>query len=276
MSTSKKEQPKPLAKEQPNSQIKNNQAEPQEPSPAVEKALQSVWFGGHATTLVATVMYLVSMALFRTNRLFYVIAYLGIITSYSVIVYRTFGVSVKYFGLPKPHQPYFTRLLIDENATYLFLAIYWIISKPLAITLVPYTIYAVFHMASFAQVNLLHKNPDAQRKIKQNNEKHYDRAMLLAAEVEIFGVMGRLIIGLFMFKTSLFAVFLFAHFLRLRYHMNENSRKVFSGVASKLDNLLLPQKGQKKKVPPAVQKAYNKVKVLMSRYGSTPIERKAM
>lgn len=58
--------------------------------------------------------------------------------------------------------------------------------------------------------------------------------------------------------------------------MNENSRKVFSGVASKLDNLLLPQKGQKKKVPPAVQKAYNKVKVLMSRYGSTPIERKAM
>ncbi|KAJ2959829.1 hypothetical protein NQZ79_g4740 [Umbelopsis isabellina] len=269
MSTSKKEQPKTLAKEQPESQIKNKQVDPQEPSPTVEKALQSVWFAGHATTVVATVMYLISMALFRTNRLFYVIAYLGVITSYSVIVYRT-------FGLPKSHQPYFTRLLIDENATYLFLAIYWIISKPLAITLVPYTIYAVFHMADFAQVNLLHKNPDAQHKIKQNNEKHYDRAMLLAAEVEIFGVMGRLIIGLFMFQTSLFAVFLFAHFLRLRYHMNENSRKVFSGVASKLDNLLLPQKGQKKKVPPAVQKAYNKVKVLMSRYGSTPIERKAM
>lgn len=101
----------------------------------------------------------------------------------------------------------------------MFLAIYWIISKPLAskcecnkvlsyleefclqslsVTLVPYTIYAVFHMADFAQVNLLHKNPDAQRQIKQNNEKHYDRAMLLAAEVEIFGIMGRVIIGLFM------------------------------------------------------------------------------
>jgi hypothetical protein len=53
-------------------------------------------------------------------------------------------------------------------------------------------------MADFAKANLLHQNPDAQRRIKENNEKHYDRAMLLAAEVEVFGVMGRLLIGLFM------------------------------------------------------------------------------
>jgi hypothetical protein len=31
--------------------------------------------------------------------------------------------------------------------------------------------------------------------LKDQNEKHYSRAMLLAAEVEVFGVMGRLFLG---------------------------------------------------------------------------------
>lgn len=41
MSTSKKDQTKPLAKDHPHSQIQNNQADSQEPSPAVEKVAKT-------------------------------------------------------------------------------------------------------------------------------------------------------------------------------------------------------------------------------------------
>ena len=77
------------------------------------------------------------------------------------------------------------------------------------------------------------------------------------------------------FQSSAFAVLLFAHFLRLRYHMSENTRKVFSDIRDRLDKLLLSPQGNKK-IPPAVQKAYNKSKTLLTRYGGSPIHRKTM
>jgi hypothetical protein len=76
-------------------------------------------------------------------------------------------------------------------------------------------------------------------------------------------------------QSSAFAVLLFAHFLRLRYHMSANTRQAFADISTKLDKLLLPPSGNKK-IPPAVQKAYNKTKVLLTRYGGSPIQRKAM
>ncbi|CAO3660698.1 unnamed protein product [Umbelopsis ramanniana] len=240
----------------------------EEPSPAVDKTLKLVWFAGHTITIVGTILYLLSVVLFRSNRWFYVIAYLGTITSYAVIVYRA-------FGLPKEHQPYLSRLLIDENAIYMFLAMYWIITKPIAITLAPYAIYSAFHIAEYARVHLLHHKPETQRMLKDQNEKHYSRAMLLAAEVEVFGVMGRLFLGAITFQSSAFSVLLFAHFLRLRYHMSEQTRSVFASISNRLDKLLLPPQANKK-IPPAVQKAYNKTKVLLTRYGGSPIRRKTM
>ncbi|KAH8555059.1 hypothetical protein BGW37DRAFT_482287 [Umbelopsis sp. PMI_123] len=239
-----------------------------EPSFSVDKTLQLVWFAGHTVTIVGTILYLLSVVLFRSNRLFYVLAYLGTITSYAVIVYRA-------FGLPKEHQPYLSRLLIDENAIYMFLAMYWIITKPITITLAPYVIYSALHIAEYARVHLLHQKPETQRMLKEQNEKHYSRAMLLAAEVEVYGVMGRLILGAITFQSSAFSALLFAHFLRLRYHMSENTRTAFTNISNRLDKLLLPPQGNKK-IPPVVQKVYNKTKVLLTRYGGSPIRRKAM
>lgn len=65
----------------------------------------------------------------------------------------------------------------------------------LVVTLAPYAIYSAFHVAEYARVHLLHHKPETQRKIQEQNEKHYSRAMLLAAEVEVFGIMGRLLLG---------------------------------------------------------------------------------
>jgi hypothetical protein len=77
------------------------------------------------------------------------------------------------------------------------------------------------------------------------------------------------------FQSSAFSALLFAHFLRLRYHMSENTRTAFTNISNRLDKLLLPPQGNKK-IPPVVQKVYNKTKVLLTRYGGSPIRRKAM
>jgi Transmembrane protein 33/Nucleoporin POM33 len=63
------------------------------------------------------------------------------------------------------------------------------------VTLAPYAIYSAFHIAEYARVHLLHHKPETQRMLKDQKDKHYSRAMLLAAEVEVFGVMGRLFLG---------------------------------------------------------------------------------
>lgn len=63
------------------------------------------------------------------------------------------------------------------------------------VTLAPYAIYSAFHVAEYAREHLLHHKPETQRKIQEQNEKYHTRAMLLASEVEVFGVMGRLFLG---------------------------------------------------------------------------------
>lgn len=51
-------------------------------------------------------------------------AYLGALVSYGVVVYKAFGV-------PQPNKAYVQRAAMDENVQYLFLAVYWWLSKPI-------------------------------------------------------------------------------------------------------------------------------------------------
>ncbi len=67
----------------------------------------------------------------------YTATYLGAILSYCVVVYKSFGV-------PQLNKPYIQRALMDENVQYLFLAVYWFMSKPIFITILPLSPFPSF------------------------------------------------------------------------------------------------------------------------------------
>lgn len=71
----------------------------------------------------------------------------------------------------------------------------------LLVSLVPFFIYSVFHVGEYVQSSLIPTMaPHASSigdKLKALIDQHYTQTMTLVANYELFVVMGRLILGLF-------------------------------------------------------------------------------
>lgn len=75
-----------------------------------------LWASGHLLVLLATLI--TYFNLFNTPYKSYYLAYLGVILSWAIVVYKSLGV-------PQPTKLYLRRALMDENVQYLLLALYW-------------------------------------------------------------------------------------------------------------------------------------------------------
>lgn len=123
------------------------------------------------------------------------------------------------------NESYFKRMLLDENAQYLIVAVYflltrriaskWIIKKKDAIyfyfwyakmnnaivTLLPFFIYSVFHVLEYTEKTLIPALAPHQTKVQTSirdvTSKYHDKAMELTSKIEVVGVMTRLVLGLF-------------------------------------------------------------------------------
>ncbi|KAL0091335.1 hypothetical protein J3Q64DRAFT_1709490 [Phycomyces blakesleeanus] len=227
--------------------------------------LHFVWFVGHATLLFSTAIYLFSFLLFHPSWIAYRFSLLSAIVSYSIVL----------FNSHKPTHsgdPFFKSLLLDENTQYWGLAVYLLFTRRVSISLLPFALYSVFHVLQYARTNLLpvlapHK-PELQDQIKTLTTTHYSQAMHLIAQLEVFGVMGRLILGLLTFRVSLFAVIFYGHFLRMRYFMSTYTRSVIQEAAVQVDKQLVPPTAHPK-VPPQVTKAYLTAKNMVIKPSST-------
>lgn len=80
--------------------------------------------------------------------------------------------------------------------------------------------------------------------------------MDIVSKIEVCGVMTRLVLGLFVFKSSVFSILLYTNFLRLRYYMSPHTRQFINMLGAKADHLLTTHP----KVPPAVLKHYTSFK----------------
>ncbi|KAI9018746.1 hypothetical protein CLU79DRAFT_760198 [Phycomyces nitens] len=229
------------------------------------KSLHFVWFVGHATLLFSTFIYLFSFLLFHPSWIAYRFSLLSAILSYSIVL----------FNAHKPtssDDSVFKSLLLDENTQYWGLAIYLLFTRRVSIALIPFALYSVFHVLQYARTNLLpalapHK-PELEQKIKTLTTTHYGQVMHLIAQLEVFGVMGRLVLGLLTFRTSLLAVIFYGHFLRMRYFMSAYTRAVIQEAVVEIDKQLVPPTAHPK-VPPQVTKAYLTVKNMVVKPSAT-------
>ncbi|CAO3646198.1 unnamed protein product [Cunninghamella blakesleeana] len=215
--------------------------------------LHLAWFGGHAITTTTSLAFFLSIVLFHPSTLFYRFAYLAAVGSYSITLFNA------YKPTDKKNDINFKRILLDENTQYLLIAFYFLWSKRIAVSLVPFFIYSLFHVVQFTQAHLIPNfAPHAASlgdKLKTLGDQHYSSCMHLVAKYEVFVVMGRLVLGLFIFRSTIFSVLLYGHFIRMRFYTSSYMRDTFHFIGVKLDQYLLPENAHPK-LPPAISKYY--------------------
>ncbi|KAI9249188.1 hypothetical protein BDA99DRAFT_590232 [Phascolomyces articulosus] len=247
------------------------------------QTLQFAWFFGHVLTLLGSALHLLSLVTFRSATKPYTIAYVGALISYGVVIYKS-------HGKPQLNTRYAQRLVMDENVQYLLLALYWFLSKPISVTLVPYATFSTFHALGYIRSNIIptlfpvppstasssggnNNRPvtwqaKTQQGIKSWTDKNYDTAMRFVAQIEVVGIMGRLLLGVF--RLQIMSIFLYAQFLRFRYHLSSYTRQAFTRL-----RLALDQVSQDPRVPPVVGKAYVTVRDMITRYGQAIVQQQA-
>ncbi|KAI8980478.1 hypothetical protein BDB01DRAFT_898088 [Pilobolus umbonatus] len=213
------------------------------------KNLHFIWFIGHTTTFLFSTLFLLSKVLFHPIEVFYRLSYLAVVFSYGIVLYNTHKSALHSDSLVR-------RLLVDENAQYMAVSIYFLFNKRLSnyirSTLIP---------------SLAPQHTKIQSSIEQLITQYYDMAMSLTAKIEVCGVLMRLVLGLLVFKSTIFSVLLYVHFIRMRYYMSVYTRQFLNELGTIIDKSLTPPTANPK-VPAAVIQYYGKVKNILMKDSS--------
>ncbi|BGP18843.1 hypothetical protein JCM10213_003498 [Rhodosporidiobolus nylandii] len=238
------------------------------------------WAAGHGLVLLGSLHTLLGMITFSARYKSYYLAYAGALVSWGIVVYKSLGV-------PQPSKAWVQRALLDENVQYLLLALYWFLSKPIYLTLLPFATFSLFHTLTFLRTSVLPKVPaapagakkDAPAAVPQSGgaklskgiqvwvKAHYEQAMLFVAFVEVIVVFGRLLLGAITFQNSLLAPLFFAHFLRLRYYLSPPTRQAFGYVNAQIDARVLANPS----IPAGAKKAVKIGREMIARYSESII-----
>ncbi|KAI8924016.1 hypothetical protein BC831DRAFT_467988 [Entophlyctis helioformis] len=224
--------------------------------------LQFLWFVGHLTTVIQSLLFIV-YGFYRPEGKNYYKAYYGTLLSYGIILYKSYGV-------PQFNMNYVQRIVRDENTQYFMLALIWVSSAPISVTLVPYFVFSFLHILNYVRNEIIPNtlgtssalgNTVAQRLGTFVNANHA-KAINLVANHEVWVVMPFTILTIFMGQTSLFTPLVYAQFLSFRYAFSPVTKQVFRGVETKFDGWLANPR-----VPEWGRTGYRKVKELIVRYG---------
>lgn len=195
------------------------------------------WAGGHALMFFTGMRYLLAWGTLKSTGLgwWYKAAFTGALLSYFIVVKKSLGIP--------SGAAWLRRALADENFQYFMLCVFWLISKPIGIALIPFWTFSMFHVATFARTTLVPKffpptpNPNGgqpspspiAKTIQSFVKQYYDRSMKLVAYVEL-AIFARVLFGLLLRKNSLLMPIIYGMFLRARYFQSPFTRQAFATV----------------------------------------------
>ncbi|KAI7890936.1 uncharacterized protein EV154DRAFT_510037 [Mucor mucedo] len=223
---------------------------------------QFYWWLGHVCVVCNGLFYFSSVLSLNTNESYYKRAYLGALLSYAVVIYNSIGVTHTTIGM---------NLLCDENVHYFVIAFYWYSYQPITVTLIPFFVFSIFHTLTYTKSTLLPLlcipiTSQIESKIQHFTDNYHTTAMNYVAYVEVIGILGRLILGIITFRTSVLALIVFVHFLRLRYFLSSYTRDALETTGRYLDTLIiLPE--NKSTQWTVVSNLYISLRRLIIRYG---------
>lgn len=177
---------------------------------------------------------------------------------------------------PPPSSPLLTFLL------YLVMALIWLYSRQIPLALLPFTVYSVFHTATYTRTNLLPtlqpgskssgptptQSPASPRpqttpsplasSIGKFVKEYYDTSMTLVALLEI-SLWARVFLSALTFsRGSWVLLIVYTVFLRARYAQSHFVQDAFTQFAARIDAQVLQQS-----MPAGVRQGWETVKGLM-------------
>ncbi|CAK7206620.1 Transmembrane nucleoporin [Sporothrix eucalyptigena] len=228
------------------------------------KTLQFGWFVGHLTLILCTLRYALSWVTMHTGTFFarfsYRTAFVAAAATYGIVVYKTFKARAKSGRAPAAGAAGAVGLLTDENVQYLLLAIVWLYSRQTILALLPYTIYSVFHVATYTRTNLIPTlsppatpapaagaSPNAAKptaaphpvaeSIGKFVKQYYDSSMSIVALLEIVLWFRLLFSAITFSKGSWILIAVYTAFLRARFAQSSHVQSAFAQIEARVDNL---------------------------------------
>ncbi|BFZ56371.1 Transmembrane nucleoporin [Savitreella phatthalungensis] len=147
-------------------------------------------------------------------------------------------------------------------------------ARPVALALVPYVIFSLFHVLTYLRTTILPAVDPKSTSEADNGtaamvskrigiwvKANYERAMQLAARVEVVLLGLRVVLGLVIRSTTLTTLLVYVGFLRYRFATSPFVRQQFSQVNLVVDHTLADPR-----VPPAARDAWRTFTNLVSTY----------
>ncbi|KAJ1977352.1 Transmembrane nucleoporin [Dimargaris verticillata] len=232
------------------------------------------WWLGHILVVYYSALYYTRLAFTLTSvPTYYYRAYLGVLSSYAIVLYKT-------HGKPQVNMQFLQRVAADENMQYFFLALFWYMVTPLFVTLVPFFVFSAVHCLSYTNDPVLMTIfPQVRRELHARHARSGDArpqmsipaqlscllsttsvklgapALHLANICEVVAVMPCLVLAALFGGGSYIAVFLYAHFMRLRYLFSPKTQATFHAFRVQMDQFF---SSGNSRVPALVSKTYSK------------------
>jgi len=224
--------------------------------------------------LISALRYFLAWATFKTiSNWWYKASFTGALVSYAIVCQKS-------VGAPQPNLAFIKRALLDENVQYFMLAIFWWTSNPIAIALIPYLIFSLFHALTFARTTLmpqlLHPSPPATaggppqphplvKRLQVWVKSNYDTAMRAVAYTELI-ILIRVILGALTFQNSLLTPVIYVHFMRQRYYQSQFTRDALAVTSARIDAFI-----NKPGNPPVLAQVWNQGKGLIGRWAGATL-----
>ncbi|KAH7324702.1 hypothetical protein B0I35DRAFT_167601 [Stachybotrys elegans] len=238
---------------------------------ALAKTLQFGWFVGHLTLILTTFRYTLSYIFMnyysRMAQFSYRTSFIAAAATYGIVVYKTQRARAKA-GAKNPNG--IIGLIADENVQYLLMALVWLFSPQYPLALLPYSVYSVFHVATYSRANLIPTllpvpQPAAESKAKATHpladsigafvKEYYDASMSVVATLEIMLWIRLLLASIIFQRRSWILISIYTAFLRGRYAQSTHVQTSFVALAARIDSLVAAQG-----TPPAARQIWDGVK----------------
>lgn len=232
------------------------------------QTLQFSWFVGHSIVILSSLFYGLT-----GREWLYRLTYLGVLESFGIITYQHFWLKPK----SKDTELNMVNLLQNENVLYFTLSLLWFLTPSFTFTLLPYSIFALFHALNYLKNTLL---PQVFNMTLENSKvvvfinkfinDYNERCMHWVGTSELSLLLILILRILAWYPRSLIVIVLYSVFIKLRYENSKYMKTAFAQWRVRLDGVFAHPS-----IPPQVKLWYSKGKmalVNLSKYSlSKPI-----
>ncbi|GFF43369.1 hypothetical protein IFM46972_07182 [Aspergillus udagawae] len=262
---------------------------------ALVQTLQFAWFVGHVTLLISVFRYLLSYVTFNyyssAAQVTYRLAFIAAAGTYGIVVYKAHIARGRLQGSVPSIA---LKLAGDENVQYLGMALVWLYSRQIPLALLPFSVYSVFHVATYTRAHLIPtlqppsqgatgvaspSSPGSPKPAAKQSpladtigrfvKQYYDTSMDLVAGLEM-ALLFRLVVSLLTFsKGSIVLFILYLAFFRARYSQSSFVQQAVRHFTARVDASVSHQS-----TPPAVRQGWEQFKnVVRQGYETTDLSR---